>query len=89
MTIKAADFEHIINKLGLRTRNAGDRLAWFEYEGKVVARTRRSHGKRGDLPFQHSIRQQLKLNEDEFRLAVGCHLSREEYVEILKRKGKL
>ena len=89
MTIKASDFEHIVKKLQLRTRNRGDRLVWFEHEGKIVTRTRRSHIKGRDLPFQHSIRQQLKLNEDEFRRAVSCHLTRDEYLRILKNKGLL
>ena len=50
MNIKARDFEHIVQKFQLITRNAGDRLAWVEYEGKVITRTRRSHGS-GELPF--------------------------------------
>lgn len=87
MTIKARDFELIVSKLDLKTRNSGDRLAWFEYEGKKVVRTRRSSKKGRDLPFQHSIRQQLKLNEDELRQIIGCQISRKEYVGILKSKG--
>ena len=86
MSIKARDFEHIVEKFQLKTRNARDRLAWFEYNGKVITRTRRSLGS-GDLPFQHSIRQQLKLNDEEFRQAIACHLSREDYIALLKRKG--
>jgi hypothetical protein len=86
MNIKARDFEHIVQKFQLKTRNAGDRLAWFEYEGKIITRTRRSHGS-GDLPFSDKIRTQLKLSEEEFREAVQCHLSREEYIEILRKKG--
>jgi hypothetical protein len=89
MTIKAKDFEHIVNKFGLRTRNSGDRLVWFEHEGKIITRTRRSNIKGRDLPFQHSIRQQLKLNEDEFREAVACHLDRDQYLMILRQKGLL
>ena len=87
MTIKARDFEHIVEKFGLVTRNSGDRLAWFEHGGKIITRTRRSMKKGRDLPFQHSIRQQLKLDEEQLRQAVGCHLSREEYLSILKDKG--
>ncbi|MBI4339417.1 MAG: hypothetical protein HY680_05640 [Chloroflexi bacterium] len=86
MTIKAQEFDRLVAKLGLKTRESGDLLAWFEYEGKVVTRTRRSKGS-GDLPMQHSIRQQLKLNEDEFQKAIGCSLTMEEYIAILKRKG--
>jgi hypothetical protein len=88
MNIKARDFEHIVQKFQLRIRNAGDRLAWFEYEGKVITRTRRSHGS-GDLPFSDKIRVQLGLNEEEFREAIQCHLSRDDYIEILRRKGKI
>ena len=87
MTIKAKDFDHIVQKFGMETRNRGDRLAWFEYDGKIITRTRRSDKKGGDLPFQHSIRQQLKLNEDEFRKAIACHMGRDEYIVILKQKG--
>jgi hypothetical protein len=86
MTVKAQEFDRLVTKLGLKTRDSGDLLAWFEYEGKVVTRTRRSKGS-GDLPMQHSIRQQLKLNEGEFRRAIGCLLTLEEYIGILKKKG--
>jgi hypothetical protein len=88
MTIKAHDFDHIVAKLGLKIRDSGDLLAWFEHEGKVITRTRRSKGS-GDLPMQHSIRQQLKLNEQQFREAIGCSLTRERYLEILRAKGLL
>ena len=87
MTIKAADFERIVRKLDLKTRDSGDRLAWFEHKGKVITRTRRSKKKGTDLPFQHSIRQQLKLNEDQLRGLIDCTVGRDDYVEILRAKG--
>jgi hypothetical protein len=87
MTVKAREFDHIVEKFGLETKNSGDRLAWLEYEGKIVVRTKRSHKKGKDLPFQHSIRQQLKLNEDEFNQAKGCTLSLDDYIKILQGKG--
>lgn len=86
MTIKAKDFDHIMDKLGFETRDSGDRLAWLKHEGKTIIKTRRSHIKGRDLPFQHQIRQQLYLNEDEFLVAASCHLSREDYLNILKQK---
>ncbi len=89
MTIKAKDFDRLIAKLGFHTRDSGDRLAWFQHEGKVAVRTSRSHIKGGDLPFQHSIRQQMKLNDYELREALSCHLSKDDYVSLLKRKGAL
>ena len=39
--------------------------------------------------MQHSIRQQLKMNEREFQSAVGCTLTRADYLEILRKKGLL
>lgn len=88
MTIKSHDFDHLVAKLELKTRNSGDLLAWFEVDGKIITRTRRSKGS-GDLPMQHSIRQQLKLNESQFREAISCRLSREAYIDILRAKGLL
>lgn len=86
--IKAQEFDRLIEKFAFQTRKSGDRLAWFEHEGRVVVRTRRSEGS-GDLPMQHSIRQQLKLNERQLREAIACSLSRAQYVEILRAKGIL
>jgi len=88
MTIKAHQFDHIVQKLQLQSRSSDHRLAWFEYEGKKVIRTRRSN-KSGDLPFQKSMPKQLGLSPDEFRKAAACKLSRDEYIEILRRKGYL
>lgn len=88
MTIKTHEFDHLGAKLNLKTRDSRDLLAWFEYEGKIITRTRRSEGS-GDLPMQHSIRQQLKLNEKQFKEAVGCTLTRQDYIDILQAKGLL
>jgi len=86
MTIKAHEFDRLVTKLRLKTRDSRDLLAWFEYEGKIITRTRRSKGS-GDLPMQHSIRQQLKLNEQQLRGVLRCTLSREGYTDILRSKG--
>lgn len=83
--MKVHEFEKLVNKLGLRVRNSGDRLAWFEYEGKTVVRTKRSHGNK-DLPG-HLIRQQLKVNENQLSGLIDCSVSRDDYVEILITKG--
>jgi len=88
MTIKAHQFDHVVSKFQMKSRNAGDRLVWFVYEGKLVTHTRRSH-RSGDLPFQKSMPRQLGLTPNEFRQAVACKLNRDEYIEILRRKGYL
>lgn len=86
MSIKAHEFDRIVMKFGLKTRDSGDLLAWFEFEGRVITRTRRSKGS-GDLPMQHCIRQQLKLNEAQLGQAISCTLGHDGYVEILRSKG--
>lgn len=36
MSIKAKEFDLLLVKLGLRTRDSADVLAWFEFEGKII-----------------------------------------------------
>ncbi len=80
--MKVHEFEKIVNKLGLKTRNAGDRLAWFVYNGQTVVRTRRSQGNK-EQPGD-KIRQQLKLDEKQLAGLIGCEVSLEDYINILK-----
>ncbi len=87
MTLKAHEFDRIANKLQLKVRKSGDRLAWFEYGGRPVTHTKRSNKKGADLPFSHAIRQQLQLNEDQFRDLKKCPLDRQGYIQILRAKG--
>jgi hypothetical protein len=82
--MKVHEFERIVNKLGLKVRNSGDRLAWFEYNGQTVVRTKRSHGNK-EQP-ENMIRQQLKLNEKQLAGLISCTVSLENYIEILKSK---
>ena len=88
MTIKAHEFDRIISKFEFKTRDSGDLLAWFEYDGKVIARTRRSKGSE-ELPMQHSIRQQMKLNEAQLKEAIRCTINKQDYIEILRKNGLL
>jgi hypothetical protein len=87
VNLKVHHFERIVTKLRLTTRNTGDRHAWFEHDGRIVTRTKRSLGA-GDLPAD-LIRQQLKLNEDQLKRLVGCSLDRDGYIGILREKGLL
>lgn len=83
--MKVHEYSRIEKKLELKTRDAGDRLSWFEYNGTTYTRTKRSHGNK-DLP-ENLIRQQLKLNETQFSDLIGCTLQRDHYVQILMDKG--
>lgn len=89
MPISAHEFDGLIRKFDFQTRDSGDVLAWLEVDGKVVVRTRRSRKASGDLPMQHSIRQQMKLSADELRRAIRCTLGRDAYLAILREKGVL
>ncbi len=89
MPLTAHEFDRLIRKFGFQTRNSGDLLAWLEVDGKVVVRTRRSKKSSGDLPMQHSIRQQMRLNDNQLREAVRCTLDRDSYVALLRDKGIL
>lgn len=82
--MKVHEFTKLENKLGLKTRNSGDRLAWFEHDGKAVVFTKRSHGNKE--PPENLIRQQLKLNETQFSGLISCSVSRSDYIEILRSK---
>lgn len=86
--MKVHEFERLVSKLQLKVRDSRDRLAWFEYEGRVITRTRRSHGKGFDPPTD-LIRQQLKLSGTEITGMISCKLSLDDYVSILRNKRLL
>lgn len=83
--MKAHEFDRIVRKFDMQTRQGRDLLAWFEYEGRVIARTRRSKGS-GDPPIR-LIQKQLALDEDQLRGAIRCRIERDDYIAILQEKG--
>lgn len=85
LRMKAHEFDRIVSKLELQTRNTDHIHAWLEYDGKVVIRTKRSHGSKPQPRIL--IRQQLKLTEAQLIELVRCTLSRDAYIQILKDKG--
>lgn len=90
MSISGGDIERAWGKLQMATKNTGDRHALFYHDGKLIIRTKRSFGSGkldGNIP--HLIRQQMKLNESQFRDVIDCPLTRDGYVEILRGKGLL
>jgi hypothetical protein len=86
VSITDREFDSLTLKLGYQTKQSDHLHAWFEYEGKIVTRTRRSH-KKGALPMEHAIRQQMKLSQDQLRSAIRCTLDRNDYVALLRAKG--
>lgn len=84
--MKVHEFETIVNKLKMETRNSSDRLAWLVHNGVTVVRTRRSHGNNKYMP-EHQIRQQLKVNESQFAGLLSCTVDKDAYIKILTDKG--
>jgi len=88
--MKIRDVLRIFDKLEMETREGEDTLAFFRWEGRTILWTKVPH-KRGELKgkLPHFIRQQLRLNEDQFRAVIDCTIWRKEYVDILRSKGLL
>jgi len=87
MSLKARDVDRVYNKFQMKIRDGKDRYALLYYGEKLILRTKRSLGKHKiEDEIRHLIRQQLKLNEEEFAQAIGCPLNRDGYIQILKRK---
>lgn len=87
MSLEVGDVDRAFRKLQMEIRESGDKLAFFVYKGKRILHTRRSQGKgkiEGNIP--HKIRNQLRLNESEFRDLVQCPLDFDGYIEILKKR---
>ena len=86
--MKVKEVLQVFDKLEMDIREGKDTLAFFRWEGKVILWTKVPH-KRGELrgKLPHFIRQQLKLNEKQFRDLIACRIWRDGYVEILRKKG--
>lgn len=82
--------EKVFNKLSLEVRSTGHNYGWLVVKGKKVLRVHYSHG-RGDIPEKvvNKIRGQLKLAQRDFKNLVGCPLTYDDYIDILKQKGLL
>lgn len=84
--MKVGEFNVIVSKLRFERRDSKDKLAWLIYDGKVVVRTKTSHGS-GDVPCPDLIRQQLKMNEKQLRECIKCSFGYDDYIAHLKSKG--
>ncbi|HEX7182626.1 MAG TPA: hypothetical protein VF756_12350 [Thermoanaerobaculia bacterium] len=91
MSLSAEVLDRAWEKVGMSVQDRSvDRWAYLFVSGKRVIATRRSRGSgkiSGKIP--HLIRQQMKLDENQFRDLVNCPLDREGYLKILHEKGLL
>ena len=88
MSLHADEVDRAWKKLGMEIKNTNDRHARFYFEGRLVITTKRSFGSGelgGNIP--HLIRQQMKLSASEFKDLIACPIGRNEYIDILRRKG--
>ena len=86
--LKGGEIDRAWEKLGMEIKDSRDRHARFYEGGKLILWTKRSMGSgKLDGKIPHMIRQQMKLNEEQFARLIQCPLKRPEYVQILKEKG--
>jgi len=83
---KVHEIDRIFRKLEMETRNSYDLLAFFVHNGVRILKTRRSHGKGKFVPA-NKIRQQLKVNEEQFAGLISCDVSKQDYIKILTQKA--
>jgi hypothetical protein len=90
MSISADRLDRAWRKVGMVVEAKRDMHAYLVHSGKRIIATRRSlgRGKVSDRIGQY-IRQQMRLNEDQFGLFLSCPLGRDDYLDILRRKGLL
>jgi len=88
--MKVQEVLRAFSKLGMEIREGRHTLAFFRCEGRVILWTKGPH-KRGELKgkLPDLIRQQLKLNEAQFRELTACPLELAGYIQVLREKGLL
>jgi hypothetical protein len=91
MSLSADVLDRAWAKVGMSVEDKKrDRFAYLRVGGKLILFTRRSYG-RGKLSdhLADLIRQQMKLNEDQFGELLACPLKEDGYLAILKAKRLL
>lgn len=91
MVVSKDDFCKALIHLGFKEEKGKDhRYFKFIHKGKMVARTKVSHGKPKDIKknlLGHILRSQIFLTKKQLNLAITGRLGVNEYGCILKEKG--
>jgi hypothetical protein len=85
------DAERVFNKLELQQRrNTKHVYGWLIVDGRRVLPLHYSHG-RGDMPghIPDRFRGAMHLTKMEFAEMVGCTMTRDKYVALLRERGVL
>lgn len=86
--MKVKEVLKVFEKLQMEIKEGKDTIGKFRYKGKVITRTKVPHKQgelKGKLPY--FIRQQLRVNEIQFKGFMDCSLSRKDYEKTLEEKG--
>jgi len=84
--MNAREFDKVINKLGMETRDTAHHHAWLVHNGITVVRTKRSHGHNKYVP-ERLIWKQLHVTRAQFAGLHSCEISRDGYIKILTDQG--
>ena len=76
--LSSRDFDTIARKLEMEVRDGDHRFALLRHDGRVVVRTKRSHGNKPQPT--HLIRNQLKVDEEQLQGLVQCWLTKPAYI---------
>ena len=82
----AREFDKVVKKLGMETKDSDHRHAWLVHDGVTIVRTKRSHVKSKFVP-EFAVRKQLHVNEAQFSGLYSCTVSKDDYLKILRSKG--
>lgn len=87
LRVNHREFDRMVNKFGMETRNSGDHHAWLVHEGRVVVRTKRSHGRKPVLV--NFVSKQMHLTKEQLSEAASCGIDLDGYLQVLRGKGLL
>jgi uncharacterized membrane-anchored protein len=90
-TLTTQEAGRIFSKLKMKEKRNGYHVrGYFFHEGKAIAVAQYSHGNKelpGKIPIR--FRESLYLDDQEFRTLKRCHLTFDDYLGILVKKGKI
>ena len=87
MPLTTQEFDRIIGKLQMVSRQGKHKFVWLVHDGKKILWTERSQG-RGDIGrVEHAIRKQLKVSSAQLRDLANCPMTRDTYIAHLKSIG--
>ena len=91
MAFKLRQMDAIFTKLAIKKieckhHNRG----FFEHDGKKILTVYYSFGS-GDIPafVTHKVAKSMGLNAQELKKMARCKISKEQYIKLLKERGKI